>query len=79
MTNKSIKENFFDANGVMLNYIEGPDNGPALLLIPGQSATWENYHLQVVESQVSPQPDPEEVARSSEHSPGAHSEAEHSV
>lgn len=38
-----MKEGFFDANGVSLNYVEGNSNGPALVLIPGQSATWKNY------------------------------------
>ncbi|ROR23910.1 pimeloyl-ACP methyl ester carboxylesterase [Mobilisporobacter senegalensis] len=30
-------------DGTMLNYAEGPDNGPALLLIHGQSMAWEDY------------------------------------
>lgn len=38
-----MKELFFDADGVKLNYVEGPNNGPALVLIPGQSTVWQSY------------------------------------
>ena len=38
-----MKEYFFDADGVRLNYVEGVNNGPALVLIPGQSTTWQSY------------------------------------
>jgi pimeloyl-ACP methyl ester carboxylesterase len=31
------------ADGSILNYAEGPDNGPALLLIHGQAVSWEDY------------------------------------
>lgn len=30
-------------DGTVLNYAEGPNNGPALLLIHGQSVEWEDY------------------------------------
>lgn len=30
-------------DGSTLNYAEGPANGPALLLIPGQGVDWQNY------------------------------------
>lgn len=30
-------------NGTILNYAEGPDNGPALLLIHGQGMAWQDY------------------------------------
>lgn len=30
-------------DGTVLNYAEGPNNGPALLLIHGQSMEWEDY------------------------------------
>lgn len=29
--------------GISLNYVEGPHHGPALVLIPAQMATWEDY------------------------------------
>jgi len=46
----------FDTGEVVLNYAEGPDNGPPMLLIPGFSSNWkaftriipslsESYHL----------------------------------
>ncbi|TFG35418.1 MAG: alpha/beta hydrolase [Parcubacteria group bacterium] len=38
-----MKEYFFDADGVKLNYVKGPNNGPALVLLPGQSTTWQSY------------------------------------
>ncbi len=31
------------ADGSVINYAEGPDNGKALLLIHGQTGTWEDY------------------------------------
>jgi pimeloyl-ACP methyl ester carboxylesterase len=30
---------------ITLNYVEGPDNGPAYLLIPGQMESWQGYKL----------------------------------
>ena len=30
-------------NGSMVNYAEGPDNGPALMLVHGQGMEWEDY------------------------------------
>ncbi|MBK8420653.1 alpha/beta hydrolase [Candidatus Villigracilis saccharophilus] len=30
-------------NGSSLNYAEGPNNGPVLLLIHGQAVDWKNY------------------------------------
>lgn len=32
-----------EIDGSLMNYAEGPDNGPALLLIHGQAADWKNY------------------------------------
>jgi pimeloyl-ACP methyl ester carboxylesterase len=36
-------ERTFDTGDVKLNYAEGPDAGPPLLLIPGQSMPWQSY------------------------------------
>ena len=30
-------------DGVRLNYVEGPPNGPAVVLVPGQSMPWQSY------------------------------------
>ena len=38
MTEKDVQ-----LEGVRLHYAEGPKNGPALVLIPGQSMPWESY------------------------------------
>ena len=38
-------EKQFDTGEVVLNYVEGPDNGPPLLLIPGQMESWQGYKL----------------------------------
>ncbi|MDO5558954.1 MAG: alpha/beta hydrolase [Oscillospiraceae bacterium] len=31
------------SDGITINYAEGPDNGPALMLIHGQTMCWEDY------------------------------------
>ena len=36
-------EKQFYTGEVALNYVEGPDNGPPLLLIPGQMESWQGY------------------------------------
>lgn len=38
-------EKQFDTGEVVLNYVEGPDNGVPLLLIPGQMESWQGYKL----------------------------------
>lgn len=38
-----FKEKKYITNGVTLNYVEGPDNGQPLILIPGQAGTWQSY------------------------------------
>lgn len=38
-----MEEYFFNADGVKINYVKGPNNGPALVLLPGQSTTWQSY------------------------------------
>ena len=30
-------------DGVKHHYAEGPNNGPALVLVPGQSMPWDSY------------------------------------
>ncbi|MFA5249163.1 MAG: alpha/beta hydrolase [Candidatus Paceibacterota bacterium] len=42
---KGFSEKKFDTGKVILNYIEGPDNGPPLLFIPGQMEFWQGYKL----------------------------------
>jgi pimeloyl-ACP methyl ester carboxylesterase len=46
---ESIPEGFaekkFDTGKVVLNYIEGPDNGQPILFIPGQMEFWQGYKL----------------------------------
>ena len=39
----SIVEKRISTGEIEINYAEGPDNGPALVLIPGQGADWTNY------------------------------------
>ena len=36
-------EKRFNTGEIEINYVEGPDNGPALVLIPAQGADWTNY------------------------------------
>jgi len=38
-------EKKFNTGKVILNYVEGPDNGPSLLFIPGQMEFWQGYEL----------------------------------
>ena len=38
-------EKQFNTGEVVLNYVEGPDNGVPLLLIPGQMESWQGYQL----------------------------------
>jgi pimeloyl-ACP methyl ester carboxylesterase len=38
-------EKQFDTGEVVLNYVEGLDNGSPLLLIPGQMESWQGYKL----------------------------------
>lgn len=40
---EGFTEKKFDTGEVVLNYIEGPDNGPPLMLIPGQMESWHGY------------------------------------
>jgi len=38
-----LQESFYEGNGVRLNYAEGPDNGPPLLLLPAYDNRWQSY------------------------------------
>lgn len=38
-------EKKFNTGSVSLNYVEGPDNGPSILFIPGQMEFWQGYKL----------------------------------
>lgn len=40
---EGFQELSFTTNGVMLNYVVGPNNGLPLLLIPGQMESWQGY------------------------------------
>lgn len=42
-------ENQFNTGEVLLNYVEGPENGDPLLLIPGQMESWQGYKLVIPE------------------------------
>lgn len=38
-----LQERFYEGKGVRLNYAEGPDNGPPLLLLPAYDNRWQSY------------------------------------
>ena len=38
-----LQERFYERDGVRLNYAEGPDNGPPLLLLPAFDNRWQSY------------------------------------
>ncbi len=40
-----FSEQRFENDGVYLNHAVGPDNGPPLVLFPGQTIPWESYEL----------------------------------
>jgi len=42
---EGFTEKKFNTGRVVLNYVEGPDNGPPLLFIPGQMEFWQGYEL----------------------------------
>lgn len=44
VTDAGFVEKQVTVNGSRMNYAEGPDNGPPLLLIPGQVMDWETYN-----------------------------------
>jgi len=40
---QGFQEHSFTIENITLNYVEGPQNGPSLLLIPGQMESWQGY------------------------------------
>ncbi|MHA2187245.1 MAG: alpha/beta fold hydrolase, partial [Candidatus Thorarchaeota archaeon] len=40
---ESFEEKQLDTGEININYVEGPDNGPPLVLIPGQGADWKTH------------------------------------
>lgn len=48
ITEAGFRERQHNTGDIHLNYVEGPDNGPALVLIPAQMGTWESYHKVLV-------------------------------
>ncbi len=42
---RGFTERQFDTGKVILNYVEGPNSGRPLLLIPGQMESWQGYEL----------------------------------
>jgi pimeloyl-ACP methyl ester carboxylesterase len=42
---EGFTEKQFNIGDVSLNYVEGPDNGTPVLLIPGQMESWQGYKL----------------------------------
>lgn len=42
---QGFTEKKFNTGEVILNYVEGPENGPPLLFIPGQMEFWQGYKL----------------------------------
>lgn len=43
-----FQERQFNTGQINLNYVVGPNNGPALVLIPAQIGTWESYQKVIV-------------------------------
>ncbi|WP_277676432.1 alpha/beta fold hydrolase [Saccharopolyspora rectivirgula] len=44
MARAGYEEHQVQVNGSVVNYAEGPDNGPPLLLIHGQGVDWQNWN-----------------------------------
>jgi len=43
-----LVEKSFDTGEVVLNYAEGPDNGPPLVLFPGLTRRWQSHLLPII-------------------------------
>jgi pimeloyl-ACP methyl ester carboxylesterase len=48
LKNAGFDERQFHTGEIELNYVMGPENGPALVLIPAQMGTWETYRPNLV-------------------------------
>ena len=44
ITAAGFTEQQYNTGSVNINYVVGPNNGPALVLIPAQMGIWESYH-----------------------------------
>ena len=44
MAKVGIEERYHHTGEVILNYVAGPDNGPPMVFLPGQTVTWEEYY-----------------------------------
>ena len=38
-----LEEKLYQSGDIKLNYVEGPDNGPAFLLLPAYDDRWQSY------------------------------------
>ena len=38
-----LEEKLYQSGDIKLNYVEGPDNGPAFLLLPAYDNRWQSY------------------------------------
>jgi len=43
-----LVEKSFDTGEVVLNYAEGPPNGPPLVLFPGLTRRWQSHLLPII-------------------------------
>jgi len=43
-----LVEKSFDTGEVVLNYAEGPNNGPPLVMLPGGTQRWQSYYLPII-------------------------------
>ena len=43
-----LVERRFDTGEVVLNYAEGPNNGPPLVLFPGVTRRWQSFFMPII-------------------------------
>ena len=43
-----LVEKRFDTGEVVLNYAEGPNNGPPFIMLPGGTQRWQSYYLPII-------------------------------